>query len=74
MAEAWAQLDAGDVPGALRKLRACAESAPLGEIALVTGRAAEAEGFDDLRDAAAKVVGEPEDGRAMGPVPSSRFN
>ncbi|SEG49580.1 hypothetical protein SAMN05216223_105492 [Actinacidiphila yanglinensis] len=64
-AEAWAQLDAGDVPGALRRLRACAESAPLGEIARVTGRAAEAAGFDDLRDAAAKVVGDPQDGRAL---------
>lgn len=64
-AEAWAQLDAGDVPGALRRLRGCAESAPLGEIAQVTRRAAEAAGFDDLRDAAAKVVGEPEDGRAL---------
>ena len=65
IAEAWAQLDAGDVPGALRKLRACAESAPLGEIAQVTGRAAEAAGFDDLRDAAARVVGDSEDGRAL---------
>lgn len=65
VAEAWAQLDSGDVPGALRKLRACAESAPLREIAQVAGRAAEAAGFDDLRDAAAKVVADPEDGRVL---------
>jgi hypothetical protein len=64
-AEAWAILDAGDVPGALRKLRECAESAPLEEIARVTGRAAEAVGFDDVRDAAAKVVGEAENARAL---------
>ncbi|SEL17759.1 hypothetical protein [Streptacidiphilus jiangxiensis] len=65
VAEAWAKLDAGDVPGALRGLRACAQSAPLGEIAVVTGRAAATTGFDDLRDAAAKVVAEPEDGSAL---------
>ncbi|MBY8886876.1 hypothetical protein K7472_18715 [Streptomyces sp. PTM05] len=65
VAEAWARLDAGDVPGALRTLRDCAESAPLGEIARVTGRAAQAAGFDDLREAAAKVVGDPQDGRAL---------
>lgn len=64
-AEAWALLDAGDVPGALRALRPCAETAPLADLARVTGRAAAAAGFDDLRDAAAGIVADPRDGRAL---------
>lgn len=57
---AWEALDHGDVPGALRQLRAAGEEQPLAEVALVVGRAAEAVGFDDLAKAAAAVVAEPE--------------
>ncbi|MET8976443.1 hypothetical protein ABZX85_12595 [Streptomyces sp. NPDC004539] len=57
--KAWERLDQGDIPGALRVLRAVAESAPLAEVALVTGRAADEAGFDDLRDAARAVVAGP---------------
>ncbi|MEY9875262.1 hypothetical protein ABH931_004763 [Streptacidiphilus sp. MAP12-33] len=63
--EAWELLNAGDVAGSLRRLRSCAESAPLVELAQVTGRAAAAAGFEDLRDAAAKVVADAQDGPAL---------
>ncbi|MFF8943433.1 hypothetical protein ACF1A5_14430 [Streptomyces sp. NPDC014864] len=61
--EAWERLDAGDVPGALRLLRSAAESQPLGEVALVVGRAAGAAGFDDLREAAAALAARPDGAR-----------
>ena len=57
---AWEALDSGDVPGALRQLRAAGEEQPLAEVALVVGRAARTAGFDDLAKAAAALVAEPE--------------
>ncbi|MFF9765622.1 tetratricopeptide repeat protein [Streptomyces sp. NPDC014636] len=62
---AWAALDAGDVPGALRRVRAAGEDQPLGEVARVVGRAAGAAGFDDLADASAALAAAPEDPRAL---------
>ncbi|MDJ0343497.1 hypothetical protein QMK19_18275 [Streptomyces sp. H10-C2] len=62
---AWERLDAGDIPGALRRLRAGAETLPPGEVALVVGRAAGAAGFDDLQKAAAALAAHPEKGRAL---------
>ncbi|HEY8985747.1 MAG TPA: hypothetical protein VIU15_40020 [Streptomyces sp.] len=63
--KAWECLDQGDVPGALRVLRAAAESAPLAEVALVAGRAAGEAGFEDLRDAARAVVADPAQPRPL---------
>ncbi|MFD1656751.1 hypothetical protein ACFSL4_00500 [Streptomyces caeni] len=62
---AWECLDAGDVPGALRRLRAGAEDLPPAEAALVVGRAADSAGFDDLREAAAALAARPERARAL---------
>ncbi|KOV78484.1 MULTISPECIES: hypothetical protein [unclassified Streptomyces] len=62
---AWETLDAGDVPGALRQVRAAGEDPPLGEVALVVGRAAGSAGFDDLADASAALAAAPEDPRAL---------
>lgn len=59
LAAAWECLDGGDVPGALRELRRAA-SAPLGQVAVVVGRAAEAAGFDDLRKAATALAANPD--------------
>ncbi|KQX90863.1 hypothetical protein AB0K86_27305 [Streptomyces clavifer] len=59
LAEAREHLDRGDVPGALRELRR-ASSVPLGEVAVVVGRAAAAAGFDDLRKAAAALAAHPD--------------
>ncbi|MFF7969944.1 tetratricopeptide repeat protein [Streptomyces sp. NPDC007905] len=63
--KAWESLDAGDVPGALRQLRAAGEEQPLGELALVVGRAAREAGFDDLARAAAALTAAPERARAL---------
>lgn len=57
---AWEALDRGDVPGALRQLRAACEDQALAEVALVVGRAAQSAGFDDLAKAAAALAAEPE--------------
>ncbi|MEU6600044.1 hypothetical protein [Streptomyces flaveolus] len=62
---AWETLDAGDVPGALRQVRAAGEDQPLGEVALVVGRAAGSAGFDDLADASAALAAAPDDPRAL---------
>lgn len=62
---AWECLDTGDVPGALRQLRVAGEEQPLGEVALVVGRAAGSAGFDDLAKAAAALVAEPERPKAL---------
>ncbi|AKN74008.1 hypothetical protein QR97_33600 [Streptomyces sp. PBH53] len=62
---AWETLDAGDVPGALRQVRAAGEEQPLAEVALVVGRAAGAAGFADLADAAAALAAAPEEARAL---------
>ncbi len=62
---AWETLDAGDVPGALRQVRAAGEDQPLGEVALVVGRAAGSAGFDDLADASAALAAAREDPRAL---------
>ncbi|MFF4560045.1 tetratricopeptide repeat protein [Streptomyces sp. NPDC001435] len=63
--KAWECLDSGDIPGALRQLRAGGEEQPLGEVALVVGRAAGAAGFDDLQQAAAALVARPEHAQAL---------
>ncbi|MET9014249.1 hypothetical protein ABZX74_25500 [Streptomyces olivaceoviridis] len=62
---AWETLDAGDVPGALRQVRAAGEDQPLDEVALVVGRAAGSAGFGDLADASAALAAAPEDPRAL---------
>ncbi|MGW5537335.1 tetratricopeptide repeat protein [Streptomyces sp. NPDC004009] len=63
LVEAWKCLDSRDLPGALRHLRAAGEDQPLGEVALVAGRAAVAAGYDDLAQAAAALAAAP--GRAQ---------
>ncbi|MFI9808409.1 hypothetical protein ACIHEJ_29265 [Streptomyces sp. NPDC052301] len=63
--KAWESLDAGDVPGALRQVRAAGEDQPLAEVALVVRRAAGAAGFDDLAEAAAALAADPENPRAL---------
>ncbi|MEY9836762.1 hypothetical protein [Streptacidiphilus sp. EB103A] len=65
LAAAWESLEAGDVPAALRKIRHSADTLPLGEVALVVERAADSAGFDDLKQASAKLAGEPEDGLSL---------
>ncbi|WP_244335897.1 hypothetical protein [Streptomyces seoulensis] len=62
---AWEALDASDVPGALRLLRACAEEAPLAEVALVVERAAASADFDDLAEAASALAAGSEEPRAL---------
>jgi len=64
LAPAWECLDGGDIPGALRALRQ-ASAAPLGEVAVVVGRAAEAAGFDDLRKAATELAAHPDRAQAL---------
>ncbi|CAM5267558.1 hypothetical protein [Streptomyces aurantiogriseus] len=63
--KAWERLDEGDVPGALRQLRQAPEPQPLAEVALVVGRAAEAAGFDDLRQAAGALAAQPGTAQAL---------
>lgn len=63
--DAWRSLDTGDVPGALRQVRAAGGNQPREDVALVIGRAAAAAGFDDLRDASATLAADPEDARAL---------
>ncbi|MFF0200266.1 hypothetical protein [Streptomyces sp. NPDC005017] len=63
--KAWELLDSDDVPGALRQLRSDTDSLPLGEVALVVARAAEAAGFDDLRQAASELAARPDLARAQ---------
>lgn len=63
--KAWECLDSGDVPGALRQLRAAGEEQPLAEVALVVRRAAAAAGFDDLTKAAAALAADPGRSRAL---------
>ncbi|MGC4999946.1 hypothetical protein [Streptomyces sp. DT195] len=62
---AWEALDASDVPGALRLLRASAEEAPLAEVALVVERAAASSDFDDLAEAASALAAGSEEPRAL---------
>ncbi|WP_327270070.1 hypothetical protein OG233_26345 [Streptomyces sp. NBC_01218] len=62
---AWESLDAGDIPGALRQVRQGGEDLPAAEVALVVGRAAEAAGFDDLREAAAALAADPGKAQAL---------
>jgi hypothetical protein len=62
---AWEALDGGDVPGALRQVRAAGEDQPLAEVALVVGRAAGAAGFTDLADASAALTAAPDDAQAL---------
>ncbi|MFD8393187.1 tetratricopeptide repeat protein [Streptomyces sp. NPDC059680] len=63
--EAWGCLDSGDVPGALRQLRAAGETQPLSEVALVVRRAAAAAGFDDLTQAATALAADPERAKVL---------
>ncbi|GGI96228.1 hypothetical protein [Streptomyces brasiliensis] len=63
--KAWECLDSGDLPGALRQVRAAGEDAPAGEVALVVGRAAAAAGFDDLEQAAAALAARPDQAQAL---------
>ncbi|MEU1407611.1 hypothetical protein ABZ471_35635 [Streptomyces sp. NPDC005728] len=63
--KAWECLDSGDVPGALRQLRAAGEEQPLGEVALVVARAAAAAGFDDLARTAGALAAGPGQPRAL---------
>ncbi|MFF3463784.1 hypothetical protein [Streptomyces sp. NPDC002619] len=63
--KAWECLDSGDIPAALRQVRAAGEDAPPGEVALVVGRAARAVGFDDLEQAAAALAAGPEQAQAL---------
>ncbi|MEV5611202.1 hypothetical protein [Streptomyces sp. NPDC052225] len=63
--QAWQALDEGDVPGALRQLRHGVEELPLGEVALVVGRAAGSAGFEDLRAASEALAARPETARAL---------
>ncbi|WP_405390174.1 hypothetical protein OG596_21390 [Streptomyces sp. NBC_01102] len=59
LSAAWDRLGEGDVPGALRELRAVPE-APRAQVAAVVARAAEAAGFDDLRKAAEALAAHPD--------------
>ncbi|MFH0517935.1 tetratricopeptide repeat protein [Streptomyces sp. M41] len=63
--KAWDALDEGDVPGALRQLRQGTDDLPLGEVALVVARAAEAAGFEDLHQAAGALAARPGKARAL---------
>ncbi|MER5598800.1 hypothetical protein [Streptomyces sp. NPDC002265] len=60
LTEAWESLDQGDIPGALRSLRAHAEPLPPGEVAVVVARAAREAGFDDLHTAATALAARPD--------------
>jgi hypothetical protein len=62
---AWELLDAGDVAGAMRSLRFTAGEMPIGELARVTGRAAEMMGFDDLAEASSALAGDPDRPQAL---------
>ena len=63
--KAWESLDQGDVPGALRQLRHASEPQPLAETALVVGRAADAAGFGDLKEAAAALADRPDQAKQL---------
>ncbi|MFJ3639871.1 tetratricopeptide repeat protein [Streptomyces sp. NPDC090108] len=63
--KAWESLESGDVPGALRQLRAAGEDQPLNEVALVVKRAADTAGFTDLAEAAAGLARDPGEPRAL---------
>ncbi|MGX1128599.1 hypothetical protein RKD49_000789 [Streptomyces glaucescens] len=63
--KAWEALDEGDIPGALRQLRHGADDLPLGEVAMVVGRAAGAAGFDDLHTAAGALAARPSNRQAL---------
>lgn len=63
--KAWETLDEGDIPGALGQLRQGADGLPLGEVALVVARAAQAAGFDDLHEAATALAARPEKTQAL---------
>ncbi len=65
LAEVWASLDAGDVPGVMRGLRFAAERAPLAELAQIVGWASAQMGFDDLAAASAALVADPRRAEAL---------
>ena len=56
---AWELLTQGDVAGAMRRLHTSAESLPIGELARLTGKAAELMGFTDLVDASSALAAGP---------------
>ncbi|MER7834853.1 hypothetical protein ABTY98_02805 [Streptomyces sp. NPDC096040] len=60
LVKAWECLDSGDLPAAVRRLRAAGEDVPVAEVALVVERAAQAAGFDDLEQAAAALAARPD--------------
>ncbi|MGI5227751.1 tetratricopeptide repeat protein [Actinoallomurus sp. CA-142502] len=62
---AWERLDAGDVAGAMRSLRLTANELPIGELARVTGRAAEMMGFGDLAEASSALAADPDRPQAL---------
>lgn len=64
-ASASERLDAGDVAGAMRALRFTADEMPIGELARVTGRAAEMMGFDDLAEASSALAADPDRPQAL---------
>ncbi|MFE2064778.1 hypothetical protein ACFXDH_20680 [Streptomyces sp. NPDC059467] len=65
LTKAWECLDSGDLPGAVRQLRAAGEEAPIAEVALVVERAARSAGFDDLEQAAAALAAKPGDANSL---------
>lgn len=65
LSKAWECLDCGDIPAAIRLLRAAAEELPPGEVAPVVGRAAKAVGFDDLEQASVALVARPDHAQAL---------
>ncbi|WP_431682934.1 hypothetical protein [Kitasatospora sp. KL5] len=65
LSEARELFESGDVPGAIRTLRRAADSLAPAEYAPLTGRLAEATGFDDLAEAAAGVTASPDRPEAL---------
>ncbi|GAA4629274.1 hypothetical protein GCM10023196_049320 [Actinoallomurus vinaceus] len=62
---AWELYRAGDVQGALRILRRAADALPPAELAPLVRELASASGFDDLAQAAAALVADPEGARQL---------
>src|SRR3569833_1955769 len=56
---AWELLTQGDVAGAMRGVLTSAESLPIGELARLSGMAAELRGFTDLVDASSALAAGP---------------
>ncbi|WP_067480498.1 hypothetical protein [Actinomadura hibisca] len=65
LARGRALVEAGDVGGLLRHLRASAGRMPVADVARLMEPAAARSGFDDLRAAAAAVIAEPDGAREL---------